>query len=120
MTAKLTVLIFILLCLQVGVLLTLLPWLNLYGLSDWGDNYLLALASNKTGMPILRSAVASGWVRGAVTGLGILNLGIAFREMANFNQAVRSLEGKSEVSKNAGNDSRTARLSDNGRNRDEQ
>jgi hypothetical protein len=45
----------------------------------------------------LQKAVASGWVRGAVTGLGVLNLFIAFWEMAHFNQSVKMLEGKSDA-----------------------
>lgn len=96
MVARLTVIFFIILCLEAGIALTLLPWLSLGGLGDWGDNYLLALLVEKTGMPVLQKAVASGWIRGAVTGLGILNLFIAFWELAHFNRSVRNLEGKEE------------------------
>ena len=97
MVARLTVIFFIILCLEAGIALTLLPWLNLGGLGDWGDNYLLAFVAEKTGLPVLQKAVASGWVRGAVTGLGILNLFIAFWEIAHFKQSVRMLEGKDEI-----------------------
>jgi hypothetical protein len=79
-----------------GIYLTVLPWFSLYGISDWGDNYLLAVVSEKTGIPSLRTAVASGWVRGAVTGLGILNILIAFWEIAHFGDSVKMLEGKTE------------------------
>ena len=96
MVARLTVIFFIVLCLEAGIALTLLPWISFGGLGDWGDNYLLAFVVEKTGMPVLRSAVSSGWVRGAVTGLGILNLFIAFWELAHFNRSVRILEGKEE------------------------
>ena len=41
MVAKLTVIFFIILCLMVGVFLTLLPWVNFGGIVDWGDNYIL-------------------------------------------------------------------------------
>ncbi|MEP6924452.1 MAG: hypothetical protein ABI954_08290 [Pyrinomonadaceae bacterium] len=94
MSAKLTVTILIFLFLEAGIALILLPWFSPFGVNDWwGENYLLVYASTKTGLPILRQAVASGWVRGAVTALGVLNLAIAFWEIANFNRAVRQLEG---------------------------
>jgi hypothetical protein len=98
MVARLTVIFFIVLCLEAGIALTLLPWLSIGWLGDWGDNYLLAFVVEKTGLPVLQKAVASGWVRGAVTGLGILNLFIAFWELAHFKQSVKMLEGKEELS----------------------
>lgn len=97
MVARLTVVFFIILCLEAGIALTLLPWLSIGGLGDWGDNYLLAVVVQKTGLPILQKAVASGWIRGAVTGLGMLNLFIAFWELANFNRSVKLFEGKEET-----------------------
>lgn len=96
MTAKLTVIFFIVLCLEVGIALTLLPWLSVGGLGDWGDNYLLAFVVEKTGLPILQTAVASGWIRGAVTGLGVLNLFITFWEIAHFKKSVEMIEGKQD------------------------
>lgn len=94
MVAKLTVIFFILLCFLIGMYLTLLPWFNLRMIGDWGDNYLLAFVTEKAGLPILKSAISSNWFRGAVTGLGIVNLFIAFWEMAHFKEAVAKLEGK--------------------------
>jgi hypothetical protein len=93
MAAKLSVIFYIVLCLEVGIVLTLLPWYAPFGLSDWGDNFFLLYAAQRTGLQGLQHAVASGWVRGAVTGLGLLNLGIAFWEIAHFRQTVRALEG---------------------------
>lgn len=92
MVAKLTVIFFILLSLMVGTFLVLLPWLNTSRFSDWGDNYFLAVLARETGWTVLQNAVSSGWVRGAVTGLGILNLLMAFWEIANFNRGVKRLE----------------------------
>lgn len=92
MVAKLTVIFFIFLCLMVGTFLILLPWLSSARFSDWGDNYFLNVLAQKTGWTILQNAVASGWVRGAVTGLGILNLLMAFWEIANFSRGVKNLE----------------------------
>jgi len=96
MIEKLTVVFFILLCFLLGLSLTLFPWLDFNGLGDWGNNYLLAFVSEKAGLPVLRTAVASNWVRGAVTGLGILNLFIAFWEMAHFKENVEILKAGEE------------------------
>jgi hypothetical protein len=96
MVARLTVIFIIFLSLEVGIALTLLPWMSFGALGDWGNNYLLAFVADKTGLPILQTAVASGWVRGAVTGLGVLNILIAFWEIAHFNQSVQMLEGRHE------------------------
>ena len=92
MVAKLTVIFFIILCLMLVVFLTLFPWISFGVIGAWGDNYFLALVSNTTGLPILQKIIASGWFRGAITGLGILNLVIAFWEMAHFRQSVQRLE----------------------------
>ena len=91
MAARLTVVFYIILCLEAGVFLTVLPWVG--GGSYWGDNYFLVLAAQKIGAVGLQRAVASGWVRGAVTGLGLLNLAMAFWEIFHFNAAVRRLQG---------------------------
>ena len=93
MATKLTVIFYIVLSLEVGLVLTLLPWAHPFGLSDWGDNYFLLYAAQKTGLQSLQQAVSSGWVRGAVTGLGLLNLAIAFWEIIHFRQTVRALQG---------------------------
>ena len=94
MSAKLSVIFYIILCLEIGLFLTVLPWWpqGMWGLSDWGNNYFLLYATRKTGIQGLQAVVASGWVRGAVTGVGLLNLGIAFWEIFNFKQTVRALQ----------------------------
>jgi hypothetical protein len=96
MSAKLSVIFYIVLCLEIGLVLTLLPWIpqGFLGLSDWGNNYFLLYAARKTGFYGLQSVVASGWVRGAVTGLGLLNLGMAFWEIFHFRQTLDALRGQ--------------------------
>jgi hypothetical protein len=93
MASRLTVIFYILLCLEAGVFLTLLPWWQPWGMGDWGDNFFLVTVAQKTGLVGLQRAVASGWVRGAVTGVGLLNLAMAFWEIFHFNETVRRLEG---------------------------
>lgn len=102
MSSKLTVVFYIILCLEAGVVLTLLPWVHPFGLGDWGDNYFLLYASQKIGLQGLQYAMASGWVRGAVTGLGLLNLGMAFWEMAHFRTTVRSLQAQEDAQRRPG------------------
>lgn len=99
MSAKLSVVFYIVLCLEIGIVLTLLPWIpqGFLGLSDWGNNYFLLYAARKTGFYTLQSVVASGWIRGAVTGLGILNLGMAFWEIFHFKQTLHALQGSADA-----------------------
>src|SRR5512134_3296427 len=105
MSAKLSVIFYIIPCLEIGIFLTVLPWWpqGMWGLSDWGNNYFLLYAARKTGYQGLQTVVASGWVRGAVTGVGLLNLGIAFWEIFNFKATVRALQSQlaGQPSKNA-------------------
>ena len=94
MSAKLSVIFYIILCLEIGIILTVLPWWpqGMLGLSDWGNNYFLLYAARKTGIQGLQTVVASGWVRGAVSGVGLLNVGIAFWEIFNFKRTVAALQ----------------------------
>jgi len=98
MSAKLSVIFYIVLCLEIGIVLTLLPWVpqGTLGLSDWGNNYFLLYAARKTGFYMLQTVVSSGWVRGAVSGVGLLNVGIAFWEIFHFKQTVRALQESTE------------------------
>jgi hypothetical protein len=120
MSARISVVFYIILCLEIGIFLTVLPWWpqGMLGLSDWGNNYFLLYAARKTGYYGLQAVVASGWVRGAVTGVGLLNLGIAFWEIFNFKQTVRALQGQtaaSSVKDDAARFSEANHLSDNER-----
>ena len=68
MVERLTVIFFIILCLLLGFYLILAPWDTLFG--PWGQNYILAFISDKSGLPSIQAIVASMWFRGGVTGLG--------------------------------------------------
>jgi hypothetical protein len=117
MSAKLSVIFYIILCFEIGIFLTVLPWWpqGMWGISDWGNNYFLLYAARKTGIHGLQTVVASGWVRGAVSGVGILNLGIAFWEIFNFKKTVRALQNETNPPKNAARPNTTDHLSDNER-----
>jgi hypothetical protein len=106
MSAKLSVIFYIILCLEIGIFLTVLPWWpqGMWGISDWGNNYFLLYAARKTGIQGLQAVVASGWVRGAVSGVGILNLGIAFWEIFNFKRTVAALQNQMSPAKRSSSD----------------
>ena len=101
MSAKLSVIFYIILCLEIGIFLTVAPWWphGMWGISDWGNNYFLLYAARKTGIQGLQAVVASGWVRGAVSGIGLLNLGIAFWEIFNFKRTVVALQNETSSPK---------------------
>lgn len=93
----------------------------MWGISDWGNNYFLLYAARTTGFQGLQAVVASGWVRGAVTGIGLLNLGIAFWEIFNFKRTVIALQNETTAQKrsdHAVQASASDRLSDNERHDD--
>jgi hypothetical protein len=96
MSSRLSVIFYIVLCFEIGIVLTVLPWVphGWWGLSDWGNNYFLWLAAHKTGAGLQR-VVASGWVRGAVSGIGIVNLAMGVWELLHFRQTVRALDSGS-------------------------
>ena len=72
---RLGILLFVFLCATVGVFLVILPWH-----SEWTDNrFLLA-------HPDLRSFVAHGFVRGACSGLGLLDIWIGFWEAIHYHE----------------------------------
>jgi hypothetical protein len=98
MVEKLTVVFFILLCVLLGFYLILAPWDTLFG--NWADNYLLVYVSNTAGLPVIQKTVSSTWFRGAITGLGVVNLVIAFWEVVNFKQSVAMLQAPPVNKKN--------------------
>lgn len=75
------------LLLEVGLLLILIPWS-----SFWDHNYFAELS------PLVRSLVRNDYVRGAVSGLGLLNLYAAVAEFADavLHRGAPSLEGRHE------------------------
>jgi hypothetical protein len=72
---RITMLLFVFVCAVVGVLLVILPWRP-----EWTDNHLL-LSS-----PGLRAFVASGFVRGLCSGLGVLDIWIGFWEAIHYHE----------------------------------
>ena len=71
--AKIWSILYIAYSLEVGSFLVILPWLQI-----WEENYLLFL------YPGLRPFVTSSFLKGAVLGLGIVNLLIGLHEIVHF------------------------------------
>jgi hypothetical protein len=86
MSAKITVIVYILICFEVGILLLILPWTQY-----WEDNFFLYFITGKLNAPWVPTALTSGYVRGAVTGLGVLNLLAGFRDIFKFRESVKML-----------------------------
>lgn len=94
MSAKLTIIFFIMICFETGVLLVILPWLNY---PSWNENYLLILATENLHAPMLARIMTSGYMRGAVTGLGFLNIMLGVWEMINYNKTVRTFQTEWQI-----------------------
>jgi hypothetical protein len=89
MSVRLTIVFFILICFEIGILLVILPWVPS---PSWSENYLLVLAADKIHWPWLALAMKSGYTRGAVTGLGALNILLGVWEIINFKKTARSFQ----------------------------
>jgi len=59
--------LFVILRLYVGALVVLLPWRSIWTTNAWINSW-----------PTAAGFIAQGWVRGIVSGLGLLNIWIAF------------------------------------------
>ncbi|HEY7911171.1 MAG TPA: hypothetical protein VIG62_04580 [Blastocatellia bacterium] len=88
-SSKLTLVFFILICLEIGILLVLLPWVQD---PAWDENYLLVVIADKMNMPFVADVMRSGYARGAVTGLGLLNILMGVWEIVHFKKTTRALQ----------------------------
>ena len=68
-TILLSQIVFLLFCLEVGLVLLLLPWTLL-----WDNNYFFSLQPRHSALWL------SNYLRGAVSGLGLVNLWMALEE----------------------------------------
>jgi len=72
---RIAVLLFVFLCATLGVMLMIVPWRP-----EWSENPLLLA------YPTLHQVASSGFVRGLVTGLGLLNVWIGFWEALQYHE----------------------------------
>jgi hypothetical protein len=66
---RLKLVVFVLFCIELGMLLAVLPWTRV-----WTENSLL------TAYPSLRAVLQLSFVRGTVTGLGLIDIWLGIRE----------------------------------------
>jgi hypothetical protein len=65
----------ILISLVVGVVLVFAPWISLWGISLWESNWFLRP------YPALRGVLVNAFARGAVSGLGLVNVLLALHDL---------------------------------------
>jgi hypothetical protein len=75
---KLGIFLFIIVCFEVGAFLTVFPWTP-----QWDSNSLATL------FPFLRDLWTSSYFRGALSGLGLLNIYISLGEVTRLRKAGR-------------------------------
>ena len=92
MIEKLTVIFFVILCILLGTYLILSPWTGVFG--NWNDNFFLVFLTEKAGLTFLPGIVGSTWFRGGVTGLGVLNLLMAFLGSRQFQPKRRNAQSR--------------------------
>jgi hypothetical protein len=71
--------IYIVFCFEVGIFLILFPWFTV-----WENNVIVHR------YPLIKEVVLNGYVRGAITGLGISNLILGVLEVVQFRKDLRS------------------------------
>jgi hypothetical protein len=74
-TQRIRLAVYVLFCLEVGIILTWCPWTKL-----WNENSLLL------SFPRLREFMALGFVRGAISGLGLVNIWMGIAEAIRYRE----------------------------------
>ena len=74
--ARSMMIVFVAFCIEVGLVLIAVPWLPHSGL--WDDSTLLA------SFPAVRAFLANSFVRGAATGIGVLDIWLGIHEAVHY------------------------------------
>ncbi len=96
MSAKITVIFYIAICFEVGIVLLIAPWSDF-----WIDNFFLEYLVSRLHWQSLIAILQSGYIKGAISGLGIVNLFICIGEIKNFRQVVATLSQPEKKDDNA-------------------
>lgn len=81
---RLLAIAFILFCFEIGIFLVFVPWSAL-----WENNFLLDYS------PLLHQILLNNFVRGAVSGLGVIDVLIGLAELAVFWKSLRMVDHSS-------------------------
>lgn len=73
---KIRAMLFIVLCFEMGMFLLVFPWLQAWDI-NWFASY----------SPAIRALWTSNYFRGALSGLGLVNIYISFLEVMNLRRA---------------------------------
>lgn len=76
---RLKLVVFVLFCIELGMLLAVLPWTRV-----WTENSLL------TAYPSIRAFLQHNFVRGAITGLGLIDIWLGIREAVTYHETGHS------------------------------
>ncbi len=82
MLARILVITLILFCLELGLFLLVVPWTDL-----WRYNYFLFR------WPALNAWMGNDFLRGAISGLGLVDLGLALRFLYRFRELTGQING---------------------------
>jgi hypothetical protein len=88
MSAKITVIVYILICFEVGILLLILPW---YPSAFWDENFFLYYVTDKLSAEWILGLLTSGYAKGLVTGIGMLNIMAGLIDVLKFRESVAAL-----------------------------
>ncbi len=87
MSARITVILYILVYFELGAVLIISPWTPY-----WNDNLFLAYLVQRTGSPHLLVTMNSVWLRACVSALGGLNIVLGVIEAFRYRDLVRLIE----------------------------
>jgi hypothetical protein len=73
---RISLVIYVIFCVEVGMLLAALPWMRI-----WTENSLVF------GYPTLKAVLQHGFVRGAVTGIGLLDIFLGIWEAVHYRES---------------------------------
>ena len=86
MSAKITVIVYILISFEIGILLMIIPWKPY-----WDDNFFLYFITGKLHAAWMATFLKHKLVRGAVSGIGVLNILAGLYDIFKFRESVRKL-----------------------------
>ena len=75
---RLMLVVFVLFCLEIGILLTVIPWTRL-----WTDNAIL------NGFPTVKEFLNHNFVRGLVSGVGLVDIWMGVAEAVTYRESPR-------------------------------